>query len=122
MKNTHILNLKQEVPLDIRIKVYKEAIKYLEKVLKGGEDKYYVGLCILLPCLLWNLNAFFSVAPDNLDWETDDTVIAFPELKAWLVIHYSSSKFFTDNHFIVNVQKRIDFLKETITELELIKT
>lgn len=122
MKNTHILNLKKEVPLDIRIEVYKDAIKYLENALKVDEDKYYVGLCILLPCLLWDLDSSFSVAPDSLDWETEDTVIAFPEIKAWLDNYYTSGNFGIENHYKIKIQKRIEFLKETITELEVIKT
>ena len=119
MKNTHILNLKQEVPLDIRIEVYKDAIKYLENVLKDGYDEYSVALCILLPCLLWKLNSFFSLTPDGYNWGTNQTVIAFPELKTWLPVNDSFTK---EHKRLYRIQKRIDFLKETITELKLIKT
>ena len=119
MKNTHILNLKQEVPLDIRIEVYKDAIKYLENDLKGGYDDYSAGLCLLLPCLLWKLNSFFSLAPDGNRWKNEHTVIAFPEIKTWLPVN---DAFTIEHSRPYRIQKRIDFLKETITELELIKT
>ena len=72
MKNTHIKNLRQEIPADIRLQVYKELLE--------SERYEYVGLCILLPMTLWGLRDTIDDGPDGEDWDFEDTSIAFPEL------------------------------------------
>jgi hypothetical protein len=70
MKNTHIKNLLSVVPDTIRLEVYKEALANVEKG---------YGLCLLLPTKLWDIH-YLDDGPDGLDWDFDDTKIAFPEL------------------------------------------
>lgn len=81
MKNEHILNLHQVVPIEIRLEVYKEAILALKQT---DSDKYSLigskGLCLLLPCILWDLETFSDETPEYKNWDWHDATIAFPEL------------------------------------------
>lgn len=80
MKNTNILSLKSEVPKEIRIQVYKDAIKILKKgegICGIGND---LGLCLILPCILWDFEDFEDLTPANQNWYWWDTKIAFPEI------------------------------------------
>jgi len=76
MINTHILNLKQEVPKEIRLEVYIKAVEYINNPI---QTKGF-GLCIILPVLLWDLNTFIAASPDGNDWSYQETCKAFPEL------------------------------------------
>lgn len=77
MKNTHIPNLHSEVPKDIRLEVYKEALRYYEN--KEYEDPAnFFGLCLVLPCILWD--DWTEKQPDGTYWDYLSSKKAFPEL------------------------------------------
>jgi hypothetical protein len=90
MKNTNITSLKKPVPVNIRIEIYEEAIS----IIKEGRPKYSMSdfhLCILFPCILWDLESFYNPGPSNgEDWEYEDTTIAFPELTEKIISQINS--------------------------------
>jgi hypothetical protein len=62
-----------------RIEVYKKAL-YL---IKNSIYDYYMtshGLCLLLPCILWELKTYCDESPDGKDWKISNTGQLFPEL------------------------------------------
>jgi hypothetical protein len=74
------------VPPKERLKVYQEAKKYLKAEpssrFNDNKDKIVdeLGVCMLLPCLLWNLDSYLDNIPEsNRYWSYSDTVLAFPE-------------------------------------------
>lgn len=91
MKNINI-DIKKTVPQAIRLQVYKESLKILQDVsnsikYKIEQKKHHgvfgsVGLCVLLPCVLWDLESYLDKEPDNKHWDYRDTIIGFPELKS----------------------------------------
>ena len=102
MKNTNIKNLDKVIPKRIRFSVYKEALKLLEDASKLPSNSYDVygmgtrndnlfGLCLLLPCILWNLENYCHPAPDNTDWDWYNTSFAFPEIAKGVKLIMGSS-------------------------------
>lgn len=71
------------------------------------------GLCLLFPCLLWDLDEYLSYAPNGRYWSYSQTSSSFPELTDEVITEISKTK--TDN--LAN-KLRIEFLKEFIVELE----
>lgn len=101
MKNTHILP-NTEVPIELRKEVYREALRIIEI----GKPRYSIdsfGLCLLLPCVLWELRHVLENAPNGKDWDFYHTENMFPELKDFLI----KGKKYTN-------QERINFLKSVI--------
>lgn len=91
MKNIHIKSLKEVVPTELRLEVYKKAILCIENNIKiAGMCSH--GLCLLLPCLLWDLKHPSSLTPDNKEWNYQDTSIAFPELTEEVISKIERSK------------------------------
>ena len=70
-------NLDSEIPPEIRILVYKKAISEIKRktYTKYGLDSAY--LCLLLPCILWNLKRYENCGPNQYNWENTNN--AFPE-------------------------------------------
>lgn len=114
MKNTKIKNLKQVVPTEIRIQVYRKAIKLIDKQEKEHVLFGVYALCVLLPCVLWDLKSYADYAPDKKCWSMNDTSTAFPELTDE-VIRIIESK---DGQTRRNVT-RVAFLRQFIQELKL---
>lgn len=96
LKNLEYDLTKNLPPKDVRLNVYKEALEYYLNIQKGGLCKYsdnteegYLGLCLIIPVLLWNLNSYLD---NNLNigdgntyiWNYSDTKIAFPEIVLWV--------------------------------------
>jgi hypothetical protein len=113
MKNENIQSLRQIVPIETRLEVYKQAIKAIENnIVVSNMDSY--GLCVLLPCLLWDLKLCTSVAPDGYDWDYEHTSIAFPEL--------TSNRIQRIGMLMFSIQKqkdlRIHLLKLFVKKLE----
>lgn len=78
MKNKNILP-GQEVPIEIRIKIYQKAID----IIKSGTPHYRMntfGLCLILPCILWDLKSYIERAPCGVNWDHFDAQKMFPEL------------------------------------------
>lgn len=108
MENEHILP-NTLVPEDIRLKVYKEAID----IIKQGELKYCLGgfdLCLLLPCILWDLDSFLNDTPLGETWWDVDTINQFPEITKLVSTTGSLDRIDAD-------QLRIQCLEEAIKQL-----
>ena len=87
MKNEFI-NLGEPVPDELRLEVYIEAKKCVEQMLEGTFNKYRaecdLGLCLLLPCVLWDLEDYCENSPADVDWDYNDTAKSFPEISEWI--------------------------------------
>lgn len=84
MKNKTI-RLDEVVPEKIRFSVYKKVLEIL-KTIKNNKSLYGMssydnsfGLCLLLPCVLWNIN-YLDDAPYGENWNWHDVPDAFPEV------------------------------------------
>lgn len=110
MKNTHIPNLLQEVPKDIRLEVYKEALDIISNNIRHESGSGF-SLCLLLPCLLWDLDWYCNLAPDKDSWDWRDTTKAFPELTKDIITNIITYN--NDNETKRN-KIRINFLQDSI--------
>lgn len=107
MRNKKILP-DNVVPPRIRLGVYKEALGNIESNTFKYEMESF-GLCLLLPCILWDLKSYLKNAPNGEDWTTEGTQILFPELADFLRRKGCFASY-TD-------EERISFLKESIETL-----
>lgn len=105
MINLDIPNLKSPVPKEIRLEVYKKAVRFIEKM--GCE--FPSGLCLLLPTLLWN-DANFT--PEGRRWYYKDTDKAFPEMSADFFAEVST------NVSKLRAKVRVKYLRMWIKQLE----
>jgi hypothetical protein len=105
--------LEKELPKKIKLQVYKEALE-LYKNDENTIKQLGYGLCLVLPCVLWELNHFLNSAPNGEGWKFKDTCIAFPEIDKY--IEEISDISIYDNT-IEKMQKRIEVLKEIIQNL-----
>jgi hypothetical protein len=68
------------LPKEVRLEVYKKT----KQVILKNEDvfglKRNYHLCLLLPCILWNLNYYLDYPTCDEYWSFSRTPIAFPEL------------------------------------------
>ena len=71
------------VSFDTRIIVY---FKAYYSILRNKQVVNVSGyhLCIILPCLLWNLTDYFHASPSGSHWYPSNTKKMFPELKYFL--------------------------------------
>lgn len=93
-----------------RLALYKRALEcYLTKNFPSQLEG--AGICMLLPCLYWDLNHFCDKSPDGVDWDYRDTKKWFPEIKEWLAVYNSYS---TKEQGSI---QRIDYLKWLIEEM-----
>ena len=110
MKN-YDCTLEEVVPSEIRLEVYKEALNFIENDKKEyGLDKYD-GLCLLLPCIMWDLNHFLNNDPNGNYWYYGDTQYSFPEFGK--LIHLIK-----DCNYDEKIETRIKVLKSCIKTLE----
>jgi len=100
--------------IETRIRVYREAVRQIE----NNEDNYSLGenysveysLCLLLPCILWDLSHYLDDSPNGMSWLFSQTVILFPELKEWLGVYR--------NIVGSKNQDRLSYLKKWVVKLE----
>jgi len=106
------------VDVKIRIEVYKEAMK----IIKRGEPAHglhFLELCLLFPCILWNLKHYCDDSPSGLHWSVDETPIMFPELTMARLRRIISIAWDKDGIHVKEKNKmRIIVLREMIKELE----
>lgn len=73
----------QVVPKYIRKKVYKECIDKIKNYNDNDNEIQYdttsMGLCMLLYCVLWQLNSYMDSAPNGEMWNFYYANISFPE-------------------------------------------
>jgi len=93
------------VPKRTRISVYKQAIKLIE----SGKRKYgcSYGLCLILPCILWDLKNYCDNAPNGNDWHYNVTLIMFPEIKSEIHKIYRLTTTESKNKMRKNILKDI---------------
>lgn len=113
MKNSQIISLKEVVPKEIRLQVYKEALEYYGSLIEAPK-KWGTGLCLVLPCALWGLSDYLDNHSMDLIWDFEDTPIAFPELNNDVLLDLSSSKLEDKSR----MQIRCSYLKIWISDLE----
>lgn len=70
-------NLDSEIPPEIRLLVYKKAISQIKRKTYTKYGLESAQLCLLLPCILWDLKSYTSFGPNNYNWENTNN--AFPE-------------------------------------------
>lgn len=112
-----LLRVEQEP--EIRLGTYEKALELLED--HYNEGKYYpyaprgeeLGLCILLPCILWDLNNYLDPDPNEEYWNYSDTTRAFPELAKYLITIEN-----TESDWEMG-ECRIKCLKQMIQEVKL---
>ena len=73
-------NLGDEIPKEVKLEVYKKALEIIkeDKPLYGLNDSLY--LCLLLPCILWDLKSFSYFQPNGKNWLYDYTKKSFQEI------------------------------------------
>ena len=83
MKYNYNRSLKIVVPKDIRLSVYKDAIKIFERnePAFGMNSK---GLCLLLPCILYDLDHYLKNKKGGEIWSWWETEKAFPEIEPYI--------------------------------------
>jgi len=99
MKNTHI-KAGEEVPIELRKEIYKDALDVIEK---GIVSRECMGLCLILPKLLWGLDLNIYLHK-QVHFKVNHKEM-FPELKIFLNRGWLAS--YTD-------EERINFLKSVI--------
>jgi hypothetical protein len=100
MKNSHIKPC-QEVPLELRKQIYKEALEIVEDVKVEYDCKR---LCFLLPKILWGFDSDNDSCYEK-GLHFADTPLMFPELKKFL----KKGTFYSYSN-----KQRIKFLKSVI--------
>jgi hypothetical protein len=119
MKNQNILP-STVVPSNIRLEVYKEAIDLIQK------NPAYVdslGLCLLLPMLLWGLEDHLSAAPNGHYWNFEHTENMFPEMFG-IVDEIRDVCLDTDDNKICFLNRKVvreRYLSNAIKKLSLIE-
>lgn len=111
MKNKHIKNLKEVVPAELRLEVYRETLEFIKNNPIGTHNRVDLGagLCVLVPSILWGLDSAFDCAPDGEDWCFSETRIAFPEISNKVVVRISEGTLSPDREVL-----RIEVLEEII--------
>jgi len=111
------------VPTEIRIDTYKKAID----IIKDGVPKHGVfphGICLLLPCILWNLKHYCDDAPCGEGWNFQDTSNQFPELTQARLIKIKEVDWANDkakNKMRINVLRGMIKQAEATLQRELIQ-
>lgn len=111
MENTNILP-NTLVPDDIRLQVYKKAVKLILTKDEILSYRWAYGLCLLLPCILWNLPDYECSSPNDLSWDWRDTKNMFPELTDDYLYAVKGTELNYGNSI------RIDYLQGWISKLE----
>lgn len=119
MKNEQY-SIREELPKEIRLEVYQEAISILQNFLKtGNSDKYSANgaLCLLLPCLLWDLVTMWDEDPQGNHWDPYHVPQGFPEIKPFVdMINQDDSAFYSKPVEEI-YQLRIEFLEDVVKTL-----
>ena len=110
MKNKHICG-GDLVPENIRLSVYRKAAEIIrEKIWLYQLSEPY--LCLLLPCILWELNSFLDKDPNDNIWHDPDTTLMFPELTKDVIRSIESTNTVNEANNL-----RLEFLKQFIANL-----
>lgn len=110
MEFTYTESLKNEVPKEIRLEVYKRAKNLIENWEKGTFGLINPQLCLILPCILYNQENYLDSENDWNNWCPHGTVLGFTEFTDYDIeeILISSD---------INA-KRLELLTQWIEQLE----
>lgn len=112
-----LLRIEQEP--ETRLSVYERALELLSEQYRTGKPLPYagkndrLGLCILFPCILWDLNHYLDLGPDEENWNYHDTPMAFPELAKYLPLIEKMEPGTEKNNC------RLEYLKKMIEDVKL---
>lgn len=118
MRNEH-LTLKSVIPEEIRLECYKEALDIIEQKKDVCGLDFDTSLCLLLPCILWNLDDYRDSSPLGENWSFIHTQTAFKELVEHGLFNDLFMGFVVHNDDVE--ETRITILKDSIKKLETIK-
>lgn len=115
MKNVDILP-NTLVPIEIRLEVYEKAIELIEKdenFADTKDNKEGFSTCLLLPCLLWDLEDYKSNSPSGRMWSFHHINNQFPEWTSKIIKKIESvhSKEEKD-------KLRIKYLKQSVNSIK----
>lgn len=110
MKTPYKKPLTVVVPKARRLFVYKQALYILKNNIHCYGLPSNKGLCLLLPCVLWNLNHYLDNDPNGDFWLYTRTVITFPEIADKIKLVKQSSD---PNQTRINILTKI--IKEWMT-------
>lgn len=82
MEFTYTDSLKNEVPKEIRLEVYKKAKELIENWYKPNTENFGLinpQLCLILPCILYNQDHYLGGENDWNNWHTHWAVLGFTE-------------------------------------------
>ncbi len=116
MKNLQITTLLEPVPSHIRLDVYRESLYLIENNIKH-KALFSHALCLLLPCVLWDLDSTNDLCDQESGFTFIDTPKAFTEFTRDILKDLNSTNIVTDTN-----KKRIFYLKKFIKELEQTET
>ena len=108
-------DLSKELPKEIRLDVYKKAIDIIENDIDDKKVNFGIkckGLCLILPCILWNLKSLNELTPKGKDWSYDGAKIAFIEIRKHI---NKLSKIPTERESNIY---RLEILKNIVKQLE----
>ena len=73
-------NLGDELPKEVKLQVYKRALEIIkkDKLVFGLETSLF--LCLLLPCILFDLTMYLQSQPNGKVWVYYLTKKSFPEI------------------------------------------
>lgn len=114
-------NLGNPIPKNVRLRVYKQALKLYTDYVVGKHSKlddYSMALCLLLPCILYSFNSYLDIQPNGNIFSWRDTRKSFPELHEFLVNIRYDERFTIPNYVYLTNEDRIEFLKEAIQKLQ----
>jgi len=117
MKNVDILP-NQLVPIEIRLEVYEKAIELIEKDenfarLNDTDDNNGYPTCLLLPCILWDLNHYLDTAPNGQSYSFHTITQMFPEWNKDIV----NSIILAETKKELNIL-RIKYLKQSVNNIK----
>ena len=110
MRNENIV-LGEVVPPQIRLECYKQA----REIVLSEEPRFGMsgfGLCLLLPCILWDLVDYEDSDPSDNPWDYEDTEHSFPEIIEFNLIEKIEND--VENKMAI----RLEFLEWAIQKLE----
>lgn len=114
-------DLGNPIPKNVRLRVYKQALKLYTDYVDGKHNKlndYSTSLCLSLPCILYSIPSYLEVQPNGNIFYWTDTRKSFPELHELLVNIRYDERFTLPNYVYLTNEDRIEFLKEAIQKLQ----
>lgn len=114
----YLHKLDHEFPKEVRLEVYKKAIEIIEKC--ETHDYYDLGkncnLCLLLPCITWNLKDHLddpTINGEHYSFDYTVTIKSFTELNKEIINEIERCFFYNKKNEI-----RLEYLNKWVAQLE----